>query len=215
MNILILEDDILFAESLKRCFNKKIMINRIHLLHSFYDFQKELFNIGAYDMILLDIHFIWEKQNGIDVVNLIRSKDISVPIVIISSYGDINFLDTAFKAWVNDYMIKPIRFKELEIRVFRWFRNYCYSLFFGTHWEVSYNEISYSFDKNTFYFLWREMKLSKKNKYILFLLLVNARKLVSEEYLQQKIWWDRDGFKQRNIRVYILRLKNDLKKYGW
>jgi DNA-binding response OmpR family regulator len=41
-------------------------------------------------------------------------------------------------------------------------------------------------------------------------LLLNSEKLISEENLREKLWWDRDCFKERNLRVSMLRLKKSL-----
>jgi DNA-binding response OmpR family regulator len=43
---------------------------------------------------------------------------------------------------------------------------------------------------------------------------MNAGKLVTDITLQEKVWWDKDIFKKRNIRVYILRLKESCKHIG-
>jgi DNA-binding response OmpR family regulator len=41
--------------------------------------------------------------------------------------------------------------------------------------------------------------------------LITPEKLISESSLKDKLWWDREILKERNLRVNILRLKNSLK----
>ena len=43
-----------------------------------------------------------------------------VPIVVISGYDDIEKLRYAFSLGISDYIIKPVRRKELEVRVLNW-----------------------------------------------------------------------------------------------
>jgi DNA-binding response OmpR family regulator len=51
-----------------------------------------------------------------------------------------------------------------------------------------YEALSYHFSKNIFYYQKEELVLSRKSKYILFLLLMNAGKLVTDITLQEKVW---------------------------
>jgi len=55
MNILIVEDDIDLSEKIKQTFEKKILSNRIKILHSYKSFLRELTVIKSYDIILVDI----------------------------------------------------------------------------------------------------------------------------------------------------------------
>jgi response regulator of citrate/malate metabolism len=55
MNILIIEDDSLLAENLKRTFDKKIVTNRIKVISKYLEFSRELNIIKSYDIILVDI----------------------------------------------------------------------------------------------------------------------------------------------------------------
>ncbi|USN58373.1 MAG: response regulator [Candidatus Peribacteria bacterium] len=87
MNILIIEDDIYLAERLKKVFEKKLISNRINILHDYESFVRELPVIDSYDLVLTDI-LLGElhDKTGIDVINTIRKKNIKVPVVVISSF---------------------------------------------------------------------------------------------------------------------------------
>lgn len=214
MNIFIIEDDIFLSDNLKRTFEKRVICNRIEVSYGYEDFLRHFSYIDSFDIVLLDIHFQWEKKNGLDIIEKIRGKDSKIPIVVMSSHGDVSRISKAFTLWASDYIIKPFRLAELELRVIHWFKNYCYNTFMSHGDILSYKELSYQFSKNTFLYKWIQIVLSKKSKYILFLLLMNANKLVKETELQEKIWGDRDLFKTRNMRVYILRLKKACEKIG-
>lgn len=215
MNILIIEDDLFLSEKIKKVFKKRVITNKITLISSYLDFINELPVIWGYDIILTDIKLdTLDKYTGIDIVELLRSKDILVPIVIISWYDNIDLIDRAFSVWASDYITKPFRLKELEIRIMRWFKTYCMNIMFSHSDTIEYKELTYKFDTNDFYYKALKIDLSKKSKFILFQLLLNSEKLVSDEFLKEKLWWDRDLFKDRNLRVNMLRLKESLKEVG-
>jgi response regulator of citrate/malate metabolism len=61
-----------------------------------------LYIVKSYDIILVDI-FLWNsKKNGIDIIDIIRSKYINIPIVIISWFSEIERIERWFESWAND-----------------------------------------------------------------------------------------------------------------
>ena len=214
MNILIIEDEVFLAEKIKQAFSNKVISNRIKMIHSYREFLHELSIIGSYDIVLVDI-MLWEsnQKTGIDIVKTVREKDINIPIVIISSMSDCHRIKSWFDSGANDYIVKPFRIKELEIRVLRWFQTFFLSLYFGNDKTVEYKELLYNISENQFYYQGTPLMLTKKNKYILSILLSQPEKLIPNNYLIEKIWWDIYMIVERNLRVSIHRLKSELKEY--
>lgn len=215
MNILIIEDDLFLSNRIKKVFQKRVITNTITLISSYEEFVKELPIIHSYDIILTDIKLnTLDKHTGIDIVELLRQKGILIPIIIISWYDNINLIDRAFSVWVSDYITKPFRLKELEIRIMKWFKAYCISTIFSQSNIIKYKKLIYKFDTNDFHYKDEKIKLTKKSKFILFQLLLKAEKLITEDLLKEKLWSDREKLKVRNLRVNILRLKQSLEEVG-
>lgn len=214
MNILIIEDDLLLAGNIKKVFEKRIITNRIKIISTYREFLRELSIINSYDIILVDI-FLGpdEEKTGIDFIAFIRKNNKSIPVIVISWYDDLSYLEKAFTVWANDYIVKPFRLKELEIRVFKWFSIYFYSDLSNTE-NIDYFWLEYDISKNEFYYKTNLINLTKSNKYLLALFLSNKETLLKENYLIEKIWWDMTYLVDRNIRVSILRLKSVLKEYN-
>lgn len=215
MNILIIEDDIYLAERLKKVFEKKLISNRINILHDYESFVRELPVIDSYDLVLTDI-LLGElhDKTGIDVINTIRKKNIKVPVVVISSFWELEWLEKAFDSGASDYIIKPFRLKELELRVLKWFRIYFCSFRFGKNRQVNYHGLEYRLDENEFFYNGKQLVLTRKSKYLLSIFLSKPEKVFKESYLIEKIWGDILLIVNRNLRVSILRLKKDLDTYG-
>lgn len=215
MNILIIEDDEFLAEKISQVFKKVLTTNRVVVLHSLHEFKKQLNWINSYDIILTDLK-LWNEHNNKDwyeIISLIRNKNLSIPIVVISWNDNVDVLRTAFDCWASDYLIKPLRLKELEIRILNWFKNHCITKNNFNLKTQKYNELSYNLETNEFYYQNKKIELTKNNKFILSIFFTNPEKILSENYLIEKIWWDFYNIVDRNLRVNILRLKKWLNEF--
>lgn len=215
MNILIIEDDLFLASSIKSVFQENILTNRIKIQSSYIGFLEELNHISSYDVVITDI-VLSETclKTGIDVLSLIRKKAYNIPIVIMSSLSDYDSLETAFKLGANDYIIKPFRLRELEIRINKWFHDYVFSVYSSVHKTIEYHELIYYIDKSTFVFQWVDIPMPRGCKYLLSLFVIHSGKVLSEKLLIEKIWWDYSiTDSQKNIRIQIMRLKNKLQPF--
>ena len=214
MNILIIEDDLILANRIKNVFEELVITNRIKILISYELFLQELYHINYYNVVLTDIKIEKDfSKTWMDIIKIIREKEINIPVVVISCLWEIDWLDRAFGIWANDYLVKPFRLKELQIRVLRWFKIYYTSLNLWNDNKIGYKELVYNLDTNHFYYKWKVVDLGKKSKYILSLFISSPEKLITEMELVEKIWWDEYLTSNRNIRINIMRLKTALKPF--
>ena len=212
MNFLIVEDDVFLASKLKYLFDKRQDINLVKVINNYIDFLDELSIIDIYDIILLDIN-LWNKyKSGIDIIKIIRNKSINVPIIIVSWIDDIENMSKVFGLWASDYIIKPFRFAELEVRVFNRLKNIFFNVEYSSN-EIVYKWLLYDFWKNSFYYNWNFINLTKKNKYLLHIFIINREKFLSIDYIEYKIFWNYDDLKVKNIRIYIFRLRLILRDF--
>lgn len=110
--ILIIEDEIKTAQSLKRGLEE-------------YNYQVDFALEGAeglrlassnsYNLIISDI--IMPNLSGVEVCNLLRDKGIQAPILLLTALGTIDDKVEGFNAGADDYLVKPFEFKELLARV--------------------------------------------------------------------------------------------------
>lgn len=214
MNILIIEDDRLLGKKISDIFYDRVITNRIHLISSIEDFFSQYTSIWLYDIILTDLN-LWnyKEPEWFMVIKKIREHHSSVPIIVISGYDDVEKLRYAFSLGISDYIVKPVRLRELEVRVAHWFRtHYRMNIKYSSD-IISYNELSFDVNRNLFFYNEVEMKISKKNKYILSLFFATPEKILTEKFLCEKIWWDIFFSEKRNIRINIFRLKKELTRY--
>lgn len=193
MNILIIEDDSFFAENLKKAFQKNHIVHRVDIVHSFSQFMAIFSAIEGYDIILTDIRLSLDSSlnmfDGFHIIQTIRDAKIQVPIIIISGRDKLSEIQCAFGMGANDYIIKGIRMKELELRVIHWFRYYHMTRIPADTESIhTYKRLAYNLDKNEFLVENSPINLTKTNKYILSLFFINAEKILSESYLIGRVW---------------------------
>ncbi|HVZ25744.1 MAG TPA: response regulator transcription factor, partial [Sediminibacterium sp.] len=67
------------------------------------------------DLVLLDINL--PGMNGLDLCRKIRSKNKSVPVLMLTTFGSVPDKVDGFNVGADDYMVKPFSFDELIVRI--------------------------------------------------------------------------------------------------
>lgn len=115
IHILIIEDELKVANSLRA--NLAELGFKAEVA---YDgaMGKKLFYAHSFDLLLLDLNL--PHLNGYELCKEFRQKKKSIPILILTAFGDIEDKMQAFELGADDYLIKPFDFRELlaRIRVF-------------------------------------------------------------------------------------------------
>lgn len=215
MNILIIEDDVYLASLIERTFLKYSFANRINKIDSYEWYLHKECSLNDFDIVILDINlWKWHNKHWFMILDYIKTISKNLPVIIISSHSEYEFLEEAFAKWAHDYLIKPFRNRELQIRIERWFRNYTLSEYFSISNTLNYHEIIFNLSEYEFYIKNKKIDLTKSNKYLLSLLIIYREKLVTNQFLISKIWWFQDTNDKKNVRIKIMRLKKQLEQVG-
>ena len=101
--ILILEDDVTFGTMLKTWFNKNswetTWVSKVEL-------AKLEFQDNSFDLILSDLRL--PDGDGIIFLTWLRENNIMTPLIIMTSYSDVQTAVLAMKLGASDYLQKPI-----------------------------------------------------------------------------------------------------------
>lgn len=76
------------------------------------DFGLELIQKFKPDIIITDVHM--PNMNGIELVRHLRNEGNDAEILIVSGYDDFEYIHSAMKLDVSDYLLKPIKPDELN-----------------------------------------------------------------------------------------------------
>jgi len=113
-DILIIDDDELLNQTFNRALKQSGYI--VHSCLKGEEAIKKVFDISP-DLILLDIYL--GNMNGIHILEDMRSKGITTPVIIITAYSDIELAVKAVKLGAEDFVVKPIDIDHLELIVSR------------------------------------------------------------------------------------------------
>lgn len=116
MNILLIDDDHCFAQSFRACWPDSrdaivVFATVRSALHTVYSGD-----IDTYDCLFVDVQL--PDGSGLDLMREIRAQS-SVPIVMLSGYGNADTRADAIAAGADDYVMKPASFRELMARAHR------------------------------------------------------------------------------------------------
>lgn len=75
------------------------------------------FLLNKFDLILSDINM--PKLNGIEMLKLIREKDSTIPVLLLSAYNDTQYFMQAIELNIDGYIIKPISQEQFTNVIFK------------------------------------------------------------------------------------------------
>lgn len=206
--ILIVEDERKIADTLKFGLNEKGFDVDVA-----YDgnLGYRLFSSNDYDIIILDINL--PGMNGYDLCKAIRSKNQSVPVLMLTSMRALNDKIEGYNAGADDYMVKPFEFKELVLKISSLLKRSAQQNFpVGNVLKAL--DLEMNLDSKEVKRGNKIINLTAKEFQLLEYLLRNKNKVVSRVDIAINVW-DIDFETNTNvIDVYISYLRNKVDKHS-
>ncbi len=114
MKIILIDDDAIFAEGIK-----KVLEGEGFAVDVFLEAEKALRHVllhgGSYDIILLDM--LIPEISGKEICKRVREAKIDTPIVMLSGESDVEEKVAALNIGADDYITKPFSVNELVARL--------------------------------------------------------------------------------------------------
>ena len=168
-----------------------------------------VFHTATFDLLVLDV--MLPDMNGIDLCQKIRSKNSTVPILMLTALDEVQNKVAGLKAGADDYLVKPFHFTELLARLEALLRRQA---------VVQLNE------NNTLTFedlkldLWtsiveragKEINLTAKEFTLLELFMRHPNKVLSREFIAERVWNIDFDTGTNFIDVYVNYLRNKIEK---
>ncbi len=200
MKILLLEDEIILADSIER-YLKKIG----HEVTLCYDGDEALKSVEAksFDLLILDINV--PGIDGFELLERLHAKSTYIPTIYISALTDIEDITKGFELGCKDYIKKPFHLKELELRI----QKISQQITKRNHVVLDKN-YSFDFETNTLYFDSEPVDLSRRQLQIIELLARNKGIVVDYDMFREFVYTE-EFVDNPTIRAEISRLKKSLK----
>jgi two-component system, OmpR family, copper resistance phosphate regulon response regulator CusR len=203
--ILVIEDERMLAEILRK-----------HLLES--DFLVDIANDGyigkslfeqfEYDLVILDINL--PIINGYELCKEFRKTNSKIPVIMLTAFGSTDNKIVGFEAGADDYVIKPFDFRELLARINVFLKRSNINEFQGR--KLVIDDLELDIDTKTVTRSGKKIDLTSKEFTLLETLLINKYKVLSREYILEKVW-DLDFETGTNIiDVYVNYLRKKIDK---
>lgn len=165
---------------------------------------KILLNSQHIDCVIADI--MMPKLDGNQLLYYIRSNHEDKPVIMLTALDGYDDKAKSFEGGADDYMTKPIDFKELILRVRANLRRY--KIMHENEIVLPHTKIDYSTQS-----VWmndKRIELPKKEFLLLFKLLSQPNQIFTREQLMNEIWgYDSESY-DRTVDTHIKRIRERL-----
>lgn len=154
------------------------------------------------DLIILDITL--PDGNGFDLYKIIKEKH-NISTIFLTAKDDENDIVCGLELGAEDYVTKPFSTRELLARINKIIlRNKKKNI-------VKIQDITCDLDKMCIYKNEKEISFSSLELKILMLLFTNLNKVITREYIIEKIWdWTGNDVYDNTVTVYMKRIREKL-----
>ena len=153
------------------------------------------------DLVIVDI--MMPKMDGNTFIRSLRQTSSDIPIIMLTALDGYEDKVKSFEGGADDYITKPVDFKELILRIKALLRRYKImheNEIVLTHTKIDYNSKTVLIDNES-------IELPKKEFLLLFKLLSNPNQIYTREQLMNEIWgYDSESF-DRTVDTHIKRIR--------
>lgn len=199
INILVLEDDAVLNKSLCTYLNDSGFSAKGFLnANDAYDAM----NGGMFDLIISDI--MMPGIDGFEFAENVRRINQQIPILFMSARDDLPAKQKGFRLGIDDYMVKPIDFEELLLRVRALLRRADIEM----EKKLVVGNLSLDGDGMTAEVDGEEIPVTPREFNILFKLLSYPKKIFSRAQLMDEFWEVDTDASLRSVDVYVTKLRD-------
>lgn len=161
----------------------------------------EVFDKEHIDLMIADI--MMPNMDGYTLTNELRTSKYNFPILMITAKESFEDKKKGFSVGTDDYMVKPIDFDEMLLRVTALLRRAKIS---NEH-KIVVGDITIDYETLTVTTKTETFLLPKKEFYLLFKLLSYPKKIFTRQDLLDEIWGFDNETDGRTVDVHIRRLR--------
>lgn len=199
MKILLVEDNLMVAKGIIYSLEQK-NYDVVHKVNSMQ--TKEFLKDNSVDLAILDVSLPDEDGFELYEKNL---KDKNISTIFLTAKDDENDIVKGLELGAEDYITKPFSIKELLVRINK------ILLIKRKNTIVKVKDIEFDLDKMAVYKNDEKIPLTSLEIKILYLLFTNINKVVTRNYILEKIWeWTGNDVNDNTVTVYLKRIREKL-----
>jgi two-component system, OmpR family, copper resistance phosphate regulon response regulator CusR len=203
-NILVVEDEIRLADILQ-----KQLIDAGFLADIATDgyIGKKMIEENSYNLVILDINL--PLLNGYELCKEIRKSNSQIPIIMLTALGTSDNKLTGFNSGADDYIVKPFDFKELLARMNVFLRRNDDRM---ADQKLRILDLELNLNTKTVIRANKKIELTVKEFFLLETFMKNKDKLLTREFIIEKVWGIDFDPSTNIIDVYINYLRKKIDK---
>ena len=160
------------------------------------------------DILLVDA--MMPIMDGYSFVKAVRESGNNVPVIMVTARGSLADKSQGFDVGVDDYMVKPIEFDELSLRIKAVLRR----AKIISDRKITVGETVLDYDTLTVSNSTDKVVLTKTEFGVLYKLLSYPERSFSKSELFEEFWsWDSDT-EEDIVKVYINRIRNKIAPFS-
>lgn len=204
MKILIVEDEVLLADSLKTALEQKGFT-----VETAYDGEtgKEYAELGVYDLLILDV--MMPKLNGFDLARQVRRSRCATPILMLTAKSELEDRIEGLNAGADYYLTKPFDARELLACINALLRRQGAQVD-----EVRFGNTSLDLSSAMLICGENRVRLSAKEFDVMRFLLQAGGRNLSKEVILARVWGFDSEAVENHVEVYIGFLRKKLASIG-
>lgn len=160
------------------------------------------------DILLVDA--MMPVMDGFEFVKAVRQSGNNVPVIMVTARGSLADKSQGFDVGVDDYMVKPIEFDELSLRIKAVLRR----AKIVSDRKITIGETVLDYDTLTVSNNTEKVLLTKTEFGIIYKLLSYPERSFSKSALFEEFWsWDSET-EEDIVKVYINRIRNKIAPFS-
>jgi DNA-binding response OmpR family regulator len=201
--ILIVEDEQRLADILKKQLEESGFT-----VESAYDglSGKEMLLGNEYDLVILDIHLPY--IDGYELCSIIRKTNTNLPVIMLTALGTPENKLFGFEKGADDYVLKPFDFRELLARIQVFLKRSQQDS--GQPEKLQIADLTMDITTKTVIRADKKINLTSREFDLLQLFLRNKGRLLTREYIIEKVWGIDFETNTNILDVYINYLRNKI-----
>lgn len=200
-NVLIVEDD----KNIRKLMEIKLKAEGYNTTTA-CDGLDALDKVGKshYDILIVDA--MMPNMNGYEFLTEIKNLGINTPSIMVTAKGDIEDKSKGFTVGVDDYMVKPIDFKELSFRIKAVLRR----AKIVSERKIQIGDTLLDYDTLTVSNSQNSITLTKKEFGILYKLMSFPEQSFSKRKLFEEFWDFDSETEEDTLKVHINKIRNKI-----
>lgn len=181
--------------------------------------KEALMQIKQKKPLLIVLDLMMPEIDGLTVVKLLKKEDKTseIPIIMLTAKSEEFDKVLGLELGADDYMTKPFSVRELVARIKALLRRTSYSNEKDPQPEernFSINDLYIDFENYTTFIGEEKIALTLKEFELLRCLILNKNKVLTRDYLLDRIWGYEYFGETRTVDVHIRHLRIKLREYG-